>query len=320
MTGERIWRQQARNLLHSLVLMAGMILLLAAVGWLLAGAAGLIVLAVMGAGLLVAAPRVTPVFLLRMFGARPLSPLEAPSLFQMVEELSARAGLPAPPRLWYVASPVANAFSVGSPEEAAVTVTDGLLRHLNGREILGVLAHEVAHIRHNDLAVLTLADLVSRVTFFFSWIGQLLLIVNLPLWLAAGYRMPWLPVLLLLFAPSLSGMLQLALSRSREYDADLGAVQLTGDPRGLAAALRKIEALQVGFLERLLLPGRRIPEPSLLRTHPDTGDRVRRLLELEEELEAAATPAAVVSSWPDHDLPALPLSQLPRWRWTGLWH
>ena len=144
-----------------------------------------------------------------------------------------------------------------------------------------MLAHELSHIRNNDLWMMGLADAVSRLTRMLSWMGQLLLLINLPMLILGGDTFPWLLVLLLIGAPSLSFLLQLALSRTREYEADLDAATLTGNPRGLANALAKMERLRGGWLERLFLSGRRPREPAVFRTHPDTADRVRRLLELE---------------------------------------
>ena len=319
MRRERILEQKLRNLVHTAALFAGMLGLLALLGWVVAGPSGLAGLVAAGLVLLTAGMRVSPALILRLYGARPLAVEEAPGLYGIVVELSRRAGLERPPRLYYIPTPMINAFTVGSREDAAVTVTAGLLEHLNRRELVGVLAHEITHVRHNDLKVLGLADLVSRATVLFSWMGQFLLLLNLPLWLAAGYSVPWLAVFLLIFAPTLTALLQLALSRSREFDADLGSVELTGDPRGLASALYKLEAFQANFLERILLPGRRVPEPSLLRTHPATEERIRRLLELEGE---AAQPEPAV--WEEE--PALgpgvriSLRPGPEWHWTGLWH
>ncbi len=111
--------------------------------------------------------------------------------------------------------------------------------------------------------------------------GQLLLRVGLPMAILGATTFLWLLVLALAGAPILSVLLQLALSRTREYDADLDAATLTGNSRGLASALAKMEWLRGSWLERLFLSGRGPQEPSVFRTHPDTGDRIRRLLELE---------------------------------------
>ena len=319
MKRERILEQKLRNLIHTAALFAGMLGLLALLGWVVAGPSGLAGLVAAGLVLLTAGMRVSPALILRLYGARPLAVEEAPGLYGILAELSRRAGLERAPRLFYIPTPMINAFTVGSREEAAVTVTAGLLENLNRRELVGVLAHEIAHVRHNDLRVLGLADLVSRATVFFSWMGQFLLLVNLPLWMAAGYSVPWLAVLLLIFAPTLTALLQLALSRSREFDADLGAVELTGDPRGLASALYKLETYRVNFLERIFLPGRRLPEPSLLRTHPATEERIRRLLELEGEAPRYE-PALWEEEFPVRPSVRISLRPGPMWRWTGLWH
>jgi heat shock protein HtpX len=101
--------------------------------------------------------------------------------------------------------------------------------------------------------------------------------------MAAGVQVPWLAILLLVFAPTIGGLLQLALSRAREYDADLDAAGLTGDPEGLASALMTLERRQGRLWEGLFLPGSRLPDPSLLRTHPRTEDRVERLLRLKPQ-------------------------------------
>ena len=124
-------------------------------------------------------------------------------------------------------------------------------------------------------------------------------------------------VIALYLAPTVSNLLQLALSRAREYDADLDAAQLTGDPAGLASALDKLERYQGRFWEDLLLPGRRIPDPSLLRSHPPTEERVRRLLALRP---AAPLPEAVRTlrlAMPPH---FQVVRRRPRLHWTGLWH
>jgi len=145
----------------------------------------------------------------------------------------------------------------------------------------------VSHIANGDTRVMGFADLVSRITGTLSLMGQLLFLVSLPLWVLTDTPVPWIPILVLVFAPTLSALVQLALSRSREYEADRSAAELSGDPHGLASALLKLERDQGGLWERLMMPGPRIPEPSLLRTHPPIEERVRRLQELaaEESLE-----------------------------------
>jgi heat shock protein HtpX len=123
--------------------------------------------------------------------------------------------------------------------------------------------------------------MVSRFTSFMSTVGIFSLILNVgSLFGGSGEAVPWLAVLVLIAAPSVGGLLQLALSRTREFDADLGAATLTGDPDGLASALTRLEKVQGRLWESVVLPGGRTPNPSVLRTHPLTADRVRRLMEL----------------------------------------
>ncbi|QKT03991.1 M48 family metalloprotease [Ectothiorhodospiraceae bacterium 2226] len=270
-------RHKLINTLQSLLLLGGMGALLAAVGWLLGGELFMLWMVVMGVLLVGFSPRVPPALIMRLHGAHALSPWEAPRLHALSEELARRAALPAPPTLYYLPSAAINAFTVGPREEAAIGVTDGLLRHLTLRELTGVLAHEISHVRHNDTWVMGLADQVMRITGLLSLIGQLLVVANIPLLLLGEAHIPWLAVLLLVFAPTLSALLQLALSRAREFDADLGAVELTGDPHGLAAALHKLEH-QTRGLAAMLRRSRGDPVPAILRTHPATGKRIERLL------------------------------------------
>ena len=315
-----VWRQQVwRNRLQSLILLAVMALFLVLLGHLLWGGDGVVMLLVLGVFAVLFNPTISPWLVMRMYGATPLDPRQVPALWQVVARLAERADLPRPPRLFYVPSLALNAFAVGSRESPAIGVTDGLLRQLDLRELAGVLAHEISHVRSNDLWVMGLADLFSRATSVLSLLGQLLLFINLPLILFADVHVNWFAVLLLVFAPTLSALAQLALSRTREFDADLNAARLTGDPDGLARALVKIEQVQGGWLERVFLPGRRVPEPSLLRTHPRTEERVARLMELKPQWPDDEALFDVIDSawmWPETQR----VSRSPRWHINGLWY
>ena len=314
-------RHAWRNRIHSLLLLSVMAGFLALLGWLLWGMHGLFILVSVGVLAVLANPALSPWLVMRMYGARPVDRYAAPELWGVMSQLAARAGLEVPPAIFYVPSRMLNAFAVGSPEQSAIAVTDGLLRQLETRELVGVLAHEVSHIRNNDLWVMGLADLFSRATSLLSLLGQFLLLLNLPLLLMSQVTVSWLAILLLIFAPNLSALAQLALSRTREYDADLNAARLTGDPEGLARALAKIERAQGGLLERILLPGRRIPDPSLLRTHPQTKERVARLMELKPRLKGIAYPQPQGGGGPDVDaLFGTRVWRLPRWHANGLWY
>ncbi len=273
-----------RNGLQTALLLAGMFALAALLAHLLLGPEWAPWLgASIFLGLLVA-PRLSSVWLMRMSGARPLPPSSAPELHVLIEALARKAGLERVPRLYLVPRGLANAFAVGRREDAAVAVTSGLLRTLSPAELAGVLAHEIAHVRHNDMRVMLLAEIVARLTATFAQVGALLLLLNLPLVAAGRIHVSWSAVALLMASPSLSVLLQLALSRSRERQADLEAARLTGDPRALASALRKIGALEEHLLERLFRH-RHGPESSWLRSHPATEERIRDLLALEAASE-----------------------------------
>lgn len=303
-------RHKRRNLIQSALLLGGMVGLLSACGWIVAGAEGVLWSLLAGTLSLLLSPRLSPRLVLRLYRARPLAPWDVPQLYAMLEDICAAAGLGRVPVLWYVPSGTLNAFAVGHRDDAALAVTDGMLRRLSLRELAGVLAHEVSHIRNNDLFVMGLADTIGRLTRAMSLLGLLLLLLTLPF----GQEVPWLLVALLTFAPTLGGLLQLALARTREFDADLDAAGLTGDPLGLASALEKIERREGRFWEDILMPGRRMPDPSLLRTHPPTEERIRRLLSLQVPVRLVpgagglVLPADFVQDGP------------PRWRISGYWY
>ena len=316
MNDRRFLTHRINNLIHSALLLGGMALLMSFLGWLTAGKDGVVWAIIIGAVILFISPRFSPTTVLKLYGARPLARSEVPALHALVERLSERAALPHGPGLYYVRSRILNAFSVGNKKRSAIALTDGLLRTLSLRELTGVLAHEISHIRHNDMWVMGLADIVSRITSFFSILGQILLLISLPFFLMGRFTVAWLPILILIFAPTLSALMQLALSRSREFDADLEGAELSGDPVGLASALEKMERYQGGLLERIFMPGRREPHPSLLRSHPRTEERIRRLLSLVEPPESRAR---------DHDDGFIPLgftevSRKPRYRIGGFWY
>ncbi|MFN4148419.1 MAG: zinc metalloprotease HtpX [Rhodocyclaceae bacterium] len=298
------------NRLQTVLLVAVLLAIAGTAGWLLLGTDGLWL--ALGASLLVlmiepvAAGRLTLAF----YRAEPLPPTTAPVIHRLVAELSARAGLARTPRLHRIPSPLANAFAVGGRVDAHIAVTDGLLRTLGLRELAGVLAHEIAHIAHGDLRVMGLADYVSRLTALFATTAQILLLFSLPAWLAGMAEVSWSGLLLLLFSPHLALLAQLGLSRVREFEADRAAVQLTGDPQGLAAALYRIEQASHSW-RAWLLPGWGNPEPSWLRTHPATEERIARLMTMGD-----GAPAWTSEAW---HWPYSPKTRTPRWRVGGVW-
>ncbi|WP_088345904.1 MULTISPECIES: zinc metalloprotease HtpX [Rhodomicrobium] len=305
-----------RNLLHSVVLIGGIGLIMAVCAWLLWGRPGVIWSFALILGLLLLSPRIAPEIIMRMYGARRVTPLQGAPVLRVVAELSGRAGLPAAPVLYIIPSPVINAFATGTRSDSILAITQGLLNRLNPRELSGVLAHEIAHIRHNDLWIMNLADTMSRFTHFMSIAGVFLFLFSLPIALMGGQGFPWLGILLLYFAPTASNLLQLGLSRAREYEADLEGARLSGDPGALASALHKIESYQGRIWENIFMPGRNVPVPSLLRTHPPTEERIRRLLALRKpprsplEVPELGGVAAHFT----------PRRERPRYHLTGLWH
>ncbi len=284
-------RHRLLNYLQSVLLLGGM----AVLAWLIVSAvAGPEATFFMVAGTVVGlalSPGVPKRILLNAYGARPLGPREFPQGVAILAELARRAGLPRVPELYYIPSELPNAFAIGTPRASAICVSDGLLRLMNERELAGVLAHEVTHIANRDLWIMGLADAMSRAVSLASWLGQMILLLNLPLIMAGMAHVPWQVPLVLIFSPTLMALLQLALSRTREYDADRGGAELTGDPEGLASALMKLERRTGRIWEEMFLPGRRIPEPSLLRTHPRTEERIRRLREMARTAARREPPA-----------------------------
>lgn len=311
-------RSRIQNLAHAIVILGAMVLLLALVGWMLGGPGGVLVLLAMGMALTLFNPRVSGSLILRMQGAVSLHPSQAPGLFQVLNVLTERADLPVRPTLYRVPAGGVTALAVGTRLDSAIGVTDGLLGSLSLREMAGVLAHEVSHIQRNDTRVLGLAAVLTQATRTMSLIGQFLVFLNIPLLLVGEVTISWVAILLLILAPGLSGVLQLALSRTREYTADLGAVHLTGDPRGLASALHRLEQLNRGILSRLFRGAGRIPIPNFLRTHPDTDERVRRLLRLEREPRVQPSDRAWAGSPEFEAGPAWGFPPMGRPRWLLL--
>lgn len=277
---QTVFRHKFRNLLHTLLLMLGMALLLGFSSTLLFGEASWPWVFGAVAIVMLIMPEVSPRWILTVQQARRVLPQEAPRLHALLRDIAQRAGLPNPPALYWTPSASLNAFALGRREQSAIAISDGLLRRLSFRELAGVLAHEVSHIANNDMRLLNLAGLLSRLTYGLAIAGLILVVASLPLLLMGHAPISPLGLLLLVLAPHLSALLQLALSRTREFDADLQAARITADPEGLASALNTIEQGQNGFWQRLLWPSYRDASCSLLRTHPNTRERIQRLLEL----------------------------------------
>lgn len=243
---------------------------------------GLLGAVIIAAGLLLAGGRATgSASTLRALGARPLQRVEAPGLVDTVAVLAARAGLPQTPTVAILPdrgrprlpAPTMNALATGTPDDAVVAVTAGLLRGLTARQIVAVLAHEIAHVRAGDTRVMGVANALAQATQGMSMVGTAMVFLAGPA-AFAGSLSP-LTLLAILWAPTAATLLLLALSRSREHAADAEAVALTNDPQGLADALLTLE--RSGTVLEMMLGSRRVLPHPWLRTHPTTASRVARL-------------------------------------------
>jgi heat shock protein HtpX len=312
---DRIHDHRSANRNQALLLVAALTAILCLCGYTLGGFLGLGLALLAVTFVVLGATRAAASVVLRMYRAQPVTAQNAPELMQLFHALVARTTLTQMPKLYYVPSNIMNAFAVGHGDDASIAVTAGLMQRLNPRELAGVLAHELSHILHRDLYVMGIADALSRITTLCGQVGQIMILLSLPA-IVMGYSFPWLAAAVLFAAPGVSAMLQLALSRSREYSADVGAVAITGDAFGLASALKKIEQAQGTWFDRLVRPGRKETQPAILRTHPHTENRVERLRAMAGAAESSTLPE------PAHFAARSRVSPrpVPRWRALGLWH
>jgi heat shock protein HtpX len=220
---------------------------------------------------------------LRMYRAREVGREEAPELYDVVEGLARRAGLPVP-RVAIIPGEQPNAFATGrDPEHAVVAATEGILRILDRDEIEGVMAHELAHVRHRDMLISSVAATLA---------GAIMVLARFGLFFGGGDRDRGggaLALLVVLLAPVAAMIVQAAISRSREFAADAGGAEISGKPRALASALRKLEAAakQVPLKGNPATAHMFIVHPfrgggvlRLFSTHPPTEERVARLQEM----------------------------------------
>ena len=303
------------NSLRTWTLLAALGGLLIAVGGLLGGRSGLVLALVLAVAMNAVVYWKSDSLALRANGARELAPDELPRLRAIVADLAARAGLPMP-RLYVVERPEPNAFATGrDPSHAAVAVTRGILDLMDERELRGVLAHELSHVRNRDTLVGTIAATIGGAISFLAQMAQFQMLFGGRDDRNGGGGLGALIAIIL--APIAALVIQLAVSRGREYGADRSGAQLTGDPEGLAEALLALDRAskaQPGLLGRVAqrMPGRGAPSRSpgpapvpapaanpagahlyivnplsgrevgaLFSTHPPIADRVARLRAME---------------------------------------
>lgn len=276
-------QRRLENLLGTCLLLGALATLAGLLGYLFAGWAGLLWTAAMVAVAAAALSGVPATIVLRRSGALPLAHWQAPRIYQITSELARRAALKYVPIIHYIPDEQINAFAVGvsNRSSSGIAVTEGLLSTLSLRETAAVIAHELSHLRHGDTRMLALASFLTSAIVYLGLFAQLTLLIAFPWLLENGKGVPLLSLLIIVLAPTAALLLQLSLSRNREYAADLEAVALTGDPEGLTRALQILEHYQSAWLESIFGHRRR---PYLrhrwLSSHPPITERIRRLQEL----------------------------------------
>ena len=237
---------------------------------------------------------------LKAYKAQPVTRTQMPEIYSMVERLAAKAEIPMP-EVYLVPGEAANAFATGrDPEHAAVAVTQGIVRALSTEELEGVLAHELTHIINRDTLTQAVAATIGGAITFLSQMLQYSMFFGGNRDREGNGANPIALMATIFLAPMAATIIQMGISRTREFAADAGAAQLTGNPRALATALKRLEA----SAQRLPMNANPAFEPlliinampqqmmrSLFSTHPSTDDRVARLLEIEQSLDIQGTPS-----------------------------
>ena len=239
-----------------------------------------LILLVIGAVMTTYSLYMSPDQVLRWQKAQKLDRYYNADLYQLVNRLAINANLKYSPDVYLVRNNVPNAFALGTRERPVIGITSGLVNLLSDRELAGVLAHEITHIKNNDLMVKGLAMSFGRLTHLLSWIGRFMLLLALPMLLLGMQPFSMGAALLMVISPGLNVLLQMGLSRSMEYLADHGAAEITRDPMGLASALKRIEQLGRPWWAMHWRPVTSQAGTDWLRSHPDTDKRISRLQQL----------------------------------------
>ena len=274
------------NLLKTAVLMAAITALFMAIGSVLGGQQGMMIALVVALGMNFFSYWFSDKLVLKMYNAQEVDATSAPQFYGMVRELAERAQLPMP-RVYLIQEDAPNAFATGrNPQHAAVAATTGILRVLSERELRGVMAHELAHVKHHDILISTISATMA---------GAISMLANFAMFFGGRDsegrpHNPVVSILVMLLAPLAASLIQMAISRAREFEADRGGAEISGDPQALASALQKIKQYASGIP---MDAAERHPETAqmmivnplsggglrgLFSTHPSTEERVERLL------------------------------------------
>jgi len=274
------------NLMKTAILMAAITALFMLIGRMMGGQAGMMLALVVALGMNFFSYWFSDKIVLRMYKAREVDASSAPQFVGMVRELATKAGLPMP-RVYLIDEDAPNAFATGrNPAHAAVAATTGIIRVLSERELRGVMAHELAHVKHRDILISTISATMA---------GAIGMLANFAM--IFGGRSddgrpsnPLAGLLVAILAPLAASLIQMAISRAREFEADRGGAEISGEPQALASALQKIHRHAQGIP---LNTAERHPETAqmmimnplsggglrgLFSTHPSTEERVERLL------------------------------------------
>jgi heat shock protein HtpX len=243
------------NWLKTSILMAGIIALFGAIGAMIGGQSGMLLALVFGGAMNVFSYWFSDKMVLRMYNAQEVDETSSPYLYNMVRELAGRAQLPMP-KVYIIHEDQPNAFATGrNPDNAAVAATTGILQMLSARELRGVMAHELAHVKHRDILISTISATMA---------GAISALANFAMFFGGRDENgrpgnPIASIAVALLAPLAASLIQMAISRAREFEADRGGAEIAGDPNALADALMKIDAFARG-----------IPMPTA-EAHPETG-------------------------------------------------
>ncbi len=276
------------NWVKTAMLMAAITALFVVIGGVIGGSKGMMLALAVALAMNFFSYWFSDKLVLKMYNAQEVDENSAPQFYRMIRELATRAQLPMP-RVYLISEDAPNAFATGrNPEHAAVAATTGILRALSERELRGVMAHELAHVKHRDILISTISATMA---------GAISALANFAMFFggrdADGRRgNPIASIAVALLAPIAGALIQMAISRAREFEADRGGAQISGDPQALASALEKIHAFARGVPfptaeQHPATAQMMIMNPlsgggmsSLFSTHPATEERVARLMEM----------------------------------------